>query len=153
MVCIRYTEADIAVIGVDREGFVCHTCSFGRHSCRHAKYLKEYLDLCKEDLPDFLMDLVAHHAEVTSRISLSSWRTALSKKPIAVQSTPNQQKIYAFPNDFIQNEDGSYPLLAIDRNTCRSCSADLSSTLEWFETDTKLLLMFKMVQVDGSSLL
>eukprot|EP00112_Aurelia_sp_Birch-Aquarium-sp1_P011463 Seg2410.4 transcript_id=Seg2410.4/GoldUCD/mRNA.D3Y31 product="hypothetical protein" protein_id=Seg2410.4/GoldUCD/D3Y31 len=135
MVCIRCTEADISVIGVDREGFVCHTCNFGRHSCRHVKFLKEHLDLCKEDLPDFLIDLITHHAEATNRILLTSWRNALSKQPIAVQSTPNQQKIYTFPNDFIQTEDGSYPLLAIDRNTCPRCSADLNTSLEWFETD------------------
>ena len=37
---ILQRKLDDCVIGFDCRGFVCHTCLYGRHSCRHVQLLK-----------------------------------------------------------------------------------------------------------------
>ena len=149
MVCVRSSETDIAVVGVDREGYICHKCCYGRHSCRHICCLKEYLEECKEELPDVLLDFEAYHEEMTNSIPNAHIRKAVSTQLIPINTSSNQQSIYRFPNDFVQAEDGGYPLLATDKDKCPVCSSDFEQCLNWLETDTRLFLLFKIVSVHG----
>ncbi len=44
----------LAVLGTDREGFVCFTCKYARHSCTNVTEVKEMVANNDQSLPDFV---------------------------------------------------------------------------------------------------
>jgi len=78
---IKPPEGTFAVLGIDRKGFVCHSCNYGRHSCSHVSCLTDVIKRNEEELPDFICELIAAHQELASRrIETFILKTASSGK-------------------------------------------------------------------------
>ena len=58
LVCVKPHNKEFGVVGVDRKGFICFSCTFGCHSCSHVEAINSLIDNQSEETPDFLLQMV-----------------------------------------------------------------------------------------------
>eukprot|EP00794_Sanderia_malayensis_P001637 gene1637-1815_t len=94
LACVRPQSGTYGVVGVDRKGFRCLTCSHGRHSCPHVTCIKFELERDSENVPEFLYELVEEHSSLKALIRRPYVRHAISKNQIPAQVVQTQKSIF-----------------------------------------------------------
>ena len=147
---LKPQDGTFAVLGIDRKGFVCHSCKYGRHSCSHVCCLADLVQRGEEELPDFICELIAAHQELAAtRIETFILKTVSSGK-VPWVTTPTQRLIYklSIPNSVDTLRDGLKLLMAEDF-PCESCSGSMDNIAPSNENYRLLLLWADVIPVKG----
>ncbi len=136
LVYVQREEDDDAVIGVDRKGFLCFRCNFGRHDCRHVKLLNNILDA--DPIPDSLFDIVKQSETLKSSNSRIYVKSAVSTQKISWKTTDLQRSIYngTFNDAF---DDGFCCIPDFDGEICAGCRLPLQDEIHWENSAIRLL--------------
>ena len=145
-VCIKPCDSQYGVVGVNRMGFFCCTCSIVRSACVHIGCLKEVLHKENESLPDFILEMesLRYDMQQTGPKPNCYLPKAISACKVTWKTTPCQQKIYNFQSE--RAPDNPIKLSPPDI-ICPSCSSEVSELV--YPVQKKLFLRSNYVTVEG----
>ena len=146
---ILQRKLDDCVIGFDRRGFVCHTCLYGRHSCRHVELLKALSNGLSA--PEPLLQLIQDHKPEIESHERHYRRKALFTGKVSLRSEALQRSVAegTYKDALEEFSDGRLcviPDFAVDN--CTSCGSHFKDGLEW-EVGKKLFARSFIRFVDG----
>ncbi len=150
LVYVEREEDDDAVIGVDRKGFVCFYCNFGRHDCRHVMLLKNLLHT--DPIPDSLCDIVKQNETLKSLNARIYVKPAISTQKISWKTDYLQRGIYdgTFEDIFIRHPAGGfYCVPDFNGDICEVCKSALEPEICWENSTIRLLTRVGIKFVHG----
>ena len=132
-------KSDDSVIGFDRKGFVCHTCLYGRHSCRHVELIQALSN--GSSAPEPLLQFVQEHKPDKDSDGRHYRRKALSTGRIPLRSEALQRSVAegTYKDALEEFSDGQlYAIPDFAKDSCTVCGSSYKGELEW-ELGKKLL--------------
>eukprot|EP00794_Sanderia_malayensis_P013299 gene13299-14672_t len=127
-------EEDKAVIGVDRKGFSCTRCTFGKHTCRHINMLNAELDGEQAAIPDCLVDFVQQSEILQNQHRKLYTKKALSTAKISLVTQPLQKSVHegTLLHAAKDGVDGSLLLIPdFDDEECNICGTNYDFNFLW----------------------
>ncbi len=148
LILMKPPGGTFAIIGVDRKGFVCHSCKYGRHSCDHITSLTDAIAKNNAYLPDFLVEMVASRDELQSSSVKSVEVEAASKGKFSWVTTAKQRRIYSLGRDSSGNllSGGSVELFP-NEDPCDQCGGAMA--LSERADKRRLFLWADIIEVTG----
>ena len=132
MILLVCDEEDQTVIGIDRKGFVCLCCKYGRHSCRHIKEVKSMVE--QSPIPDSLIDIVGRSEVLQTKHHNAYVKRPLSTGRIAMDSQPPQMSVYegTYCDVLMNIADGTIALIPdFDGEECDVCCSSFEDECTW----------------------
>eukprot|EP00795_Rhopilema_esculentum_P003974 gene3974-18228_t len=152
LVSVKPHSKEIGVVGVDRKGFICFSCTFGCHSCSHVEAINSLIDNQSEETPDFLLQMVQRHDVLKKTYPKTYTRCSLSTRRISYGPMASQASIFngrfIVDTSTLQEDDKLCPDFAY--SVCPSCGYDINeATIEWSGSSHRLFTtkMILAVQV------
>lgn len=151
LILVKPAKKNYGVVGLDRDDYICHVCSFGRHSCHHVLCLKDLIKSSDDEtLPNFLLAFILSHDQLRNSVMKKRVPRCYSRQLITWKTTKQQQKIHnlSLENAETVLNNGTMALIPPD-NPCPRCNGDMSN-VEVFDPDTKrLFLLARVIPVTG----
>ncbi len=153
MLYVCKDEDDEAVVAVDRKGFVCFTCAFGKHDCRHIKIIKPFLD--SDPIPDSFIDIIKHSESLKTSYRRIYVKSAVSTKKVQWKTTELQRSVYdgTFEKAIQSLPTGLSCIPEFDGDCCRSCGSLFDEQICWMNTPKKLIARTGIKYVFGKYIL
>ncbi len=136
LVCVVHDDdtdgANAAVIGVDRKGFLCHTCHYGKHLCSHVKLVDSLVR--KDPIPDCFIDIVEKNSSLQRSNRNVYVKKTLSTRKITWKTLNLQRSVYngTLTDALEEFSDGNLKCIPdFTYDMCNACGSELMEELFW----------------------
>ena len=137
MVVIAQENEKQAIVGVDRKGFVCLTCKYGKHECKHIRFVKKTID--QDVVPESLADIVQQNEILQVAHRRVYAKKALSTGRISIETQASQKSVLegSYLHAMVEDVVGSLTLVPVFASKkCSGCGLPHTTSvddLSWVE--------------------